>query len=120
MSLMHIEILSPKSLLNRIRTYLSHLRMNRIVYDLDIYTIGAELVPCYLFGNTHLYDLFTGGTFGRNFLKTLSRKIGFALIVFWGTLYVYENSLQLLNLFELLNANLQVDFIFRYRIEYLS
>lgn len=36
---------------------------------------GASLVPCYLFGNTHLLSLWTGGSF-HNFFKKLSRKIG--------------------------------------------
>jgi len=45
---------------------------------------GATLVPCYLFGNTKLLSLWTGGSLGHNFLRNLSRKIGFAFIVFWG------------------------------------
>lgn len=45
---------------------------------------GADLVPCYLFGNTELFTLFTGNKTSHSFLKKLSRKIGFAVIVFWG------------------------------------
>eukprot|EP01036_Dinobryon_divergens_P032140 gene32140-41672_t len=45
---------------------------------------GAELVPCYLFGNTHLYSLWTGGRWAHPVVKMISRKIGVALIVFWG------------------------------------
>lgn len=46
---------------------------------------GADLVPCYLFGNTELLSLWTGGTRSlHNFFCSLSRTIGFALIVFWG------------------------------------
>ena len=45
---------------------------------------GADLVPCYLFGNTSLYSLWTGGPLGHNFLRRLSRKVKFALILFWG------------------------------------
>ena len=44
---------------------------------------GSELIPCYLFGNTQLFSLFSGGPL-RSSLRTLSRKIGFALILFWG------------------------------------
>ena len=36
---------------------------------------GASLVPCYLFGNTHLLSLWTGGRM-HGFFKTLSRKLG--------------------------------------------
>ena len=49
---------------------------------------GSELVPCYVFGNTHLYSLWTGGTWGHSWLKKISRKIGFALIVFWGRFWL--------------------------------
>lgn len=45
---------------------------------------GADILPCYLFGNTHLYDLYTGGVIGHNILQRLSRRLGFALILFWG------------------------------------
>eukprot|EP01032_Pedospumella_encystans_P019864 gene19864-22578_t len=44
---------------------------------------GASLVPCYLFGNTKLFSLFTGGSL-HSFFKRLSRKLGFATIIFWG------------------------------------
>lgn len=44
---------------------------------------GADLVPCYLFGNTELLSLYTGGSW-HDFFCSLSRKIGFATIVFWG------------------------------------
>lgn len=36
---------------------------------------GASLVPCYLFGNTKLFSLWTGGSF-HSFFKRLSRKLG--------------------------------------------
>lgn len=36
---------------------------------------GASLVPCYLFGNTKLFSLWTGGSF-HSFFKSLSRKLG--------------------------------------------
>ncbi len=36
---------------------------------------GASLVPCYLFGNTKLFSLFTGGSL-HSFFKRLSRKLG--------------------------------------------
>jgi 2-acylglycerol O-acyltransferase 2 len=45
---------------------------------------GASLVPCYLFGNTHLYSLWTGTGAVHELLRNLSRKIGAALIIFWG------------------------------------
>lgn len=45
---------------------------------------GADLVPCYLFGNTELLSLWTGGATWHEFFKNLSRKIGFATILFWG------------------------------------
>ena len=44
---------------------------------------GADLVPCYLFGNTELLSLWTGGSW-HDFFCNLSRKIGFATIIFWG------------------------------------
>jgi 1-acyl-sn-glycerol-3-phosphate acyltransferase len=44
---------------------------------------GADVVPCYLFGNTKLYSLYTGGPLA-SINKTLSRAIGFAIILFWG------------------------------------
>ncbi len=48
---------------------------------------GTPLVPCYLFGNTKLLSLFTGGnrnSYISRILSHLSRKVGFALILFWG------------------------------------
>ncbi len=36
---------------------------------------GASLVPCYLFGNTHLLSLYTGGSL-HGFFKNLSRRLG--------------------------------------------
>lgn len=51
-------------------------------------TTGAELVPCYLFGNTRIYSLFTGGKIGHAFFRKLSRKIGFATIIFWGRFFL--------------------------------
>lgn len=36
---------------------------------------GASLVPCYLFGNTQLFSLYTGGSM-HSFFKSLSRKLG--------------------------------------------
>ena len=45
---------------------------------------GAALVPCYLFGNTKLLSLWAGGSVGFELLRTISRKIGFALIFFFG------------------------------------
>jgi hypothetical protein len=44
---------------------------------------GADLVPCYLFGNTELLSLYTGGSW-HDFFCSLSRRIGFATIAFWG------------------------------------
>jgi 2-acylglycerol O-acyltransferase 2 len=44
---------------------------------------GAPLVPCYVFGNTQLYSIWTGGPCRAAFLA-LSRKIGFATVLFWG------------------------------------
>lgn len=37
---------------------------------------GASLVPCYLFGNTKLLSLWTGGPLGHNIFRKLSRSIG--------------------------------------------
>ncbi len=46
---------------------------------------GATMVPCYLFGNTLLYSMFTGGFDSAHcYLRNISRKIGFALCLFWG------------------------------------
>jgi hypothetical protein len=47
---------------------------------------GADLVPCYMFGNTKLLHCWAGDGIpgGRTVLETISRKLGFALIVFYG------------------------------------
>ncbi len=47
---------------------------------------GADLVPCYLFGNTELLGCWAGEGIpqGRNILEKISRKIGFALIIIHG------------------------------------
>ena len=47
---------------------------------------GADLVPCYMFGNTKLLHCWAGDGIpgGRTILEKISRKIGFALIVFHG------------------------------------
>lgn len=47
---------------------------------------GADLVPCYLFGNTDLLGCWAGEGIpqGRNILERISRKVGFALIVIHG------------------------------------
>lgn len=47
---------------------------------------GTPLVPCYLFGNTKLYSMWTGGAGSdmNEYLRTISRKLGFATIMFWG------------------------------------
>lgn len=46
---------------------------------------GAELVPCYLFGNTKLLSCWAGeGLIPRNTLEQISRRLGFALIVIFG------------------------------------
>jgi 1-acyl-sn-glycerol-3-phosphate acyltransferase len=47
---------------------------------------GADLVPCYLFGNTKLLGCWAGEGIpqGRNILERISRKIGFALIIIHG------------------------------------
>ena len=42
---------------------------------------GADLLPCYLFGNTKLLSCYLPG--GR-LLEGLSRKVGFAMILFYG------------------------------------
>lgn len=43
---------------------------------------GADLVPCYLFGNTQLLSLTVPGP--RNWVEQLSRKLGFAIIIISG------------------------------------
>ena len=47
---------------------------------------GADLVPCYLFGNTKLLSCWAGEgiPFGRKILEKISRKLGFALILIHG------------------------------------
>jgi len=47
---------------------------------------GADLVPCYLFGNTDLLGCWAGEGIpqGRNILERISRKVGFALIIVYG------------------------------------
>jgi hypothetical protein len=47
---------------------------------------GADLVPCYLFGNTKLLSCWSGEGIpgGRTVLEKISRKIGFALIIIHG------------------------------------
>ena len=44
----------------------------------------CTLVPCYLFGNTQLLSL----AYGHSSVKDLSRKLGFALITFWGRCFL--------------------------------
>jgi 1-acyl-sn-glycerol-3-phosphate acyltransferase len=47
---------------------------------------GADLIPCYLFGNTKLLSCWSGEGIpnGRKLLEKMSRKVGFALIIFHG------------------------------------
>jgi 1-acyl-sn-glycerol-3-phosphate acyltransferase len=47
---------------------------------------GADLVPCYLFGNTDILHCWAGEGIpgGHKFLEKISRKLGFALILFTG------------------------------------
>jgi 1-acyl-sn-glycerol-3-phosphate acyltransferase len=47
---------------------------------------GADLVPCYMFGNTKLLSCWAGEGIpnGRNILEKVSRKVGFALIILYG------------------------------------
>lgn len=47
---------------------------------------GADLVPCYLFGNTKLLSCWAGEGLpgGRKVLERISRKVGFALILIFG------------------------------------
>jgi 1-acyl-sn-glycerol-3-phosphate acyltransferase len=47
---------------------------------------GADLVPCYIFGNTKLLSCWHGDGIpgAQTLLEKLSRKIGFALILFYG------------------------------------
>lgn len=61
------------------------LRQRKGLIKLAIRT-GADLVPSYLFGNTKLLSCWGGEGIpgGRNFLETLSRRVGFALIIIYG------------------------------------
>lgn len=46
---------------------------------------GADLVPCYMFGNTHALSCWAGeGVGGRSLLESISRKVGFATILIYG------------------------------------
>jgi 1-acyl-sn-glycerol-3-phosphate acyltransferase len=47
---------------------------------------GADLVPCYMFGNTKLLKCWAGDGIpgGRTILEKVSRRVGFALIVLYG------------------------------------
>lgn len=47
---------------------------------------GADIVPCYVFGNTDLLGCWAGEGIphGRTILETISRKLGFALILIHG------------------------------------
>jgi 1-acyl-sn-glycerol-3-phosphate acyltransferase len=49
---------------------------------------GAELVPCYMFGNTKALSCWAGEGIpvGRSILERISRKVGFALIIIYGRL----------------------------------
>lgn len=51
---------------------------------------GTNLVPCYLFGNTKLLHCWAGeGIPGlRCILETISRKVGFALILIYGRFFL--------------------------------
>jgi 1-acyl-sn-glycerol-3-phosphate acyltransferase len=51
---------------------------------------GADLVPCYLFGNTKLLRCWAGEgiPYGRSVLEKLSRKLGFALILVHGRFFL--------------------------------
>lgn len=42
---------------------------------------GAALVPCYLFGNTRLFSLYSGNGWMRKFLRNLSRKLGTSICI---------------------------------------
>lgn len=60
---------------------------------------GSPLVPSYLFGNTKLFSLYAGGENGstlHSFLKNLSRRIGFATIVFWGRFCKFHANIRVL------------------------
>lgn len=46
---------------------------------------GADLVPCYMFGNTRALDCWAGEGIGaRNLLENISRRVGFATILIYG------------------------------------
>ena len=47
---------------------------------------GADLTPCYIFGNTSILSCWTaeGIPGGRSTLQTISRKLGFGLILIFG------------------------------------
>lgn len=49
---------------------------------------GADLVPCYIYGNTKLLSCWHGNGIpgAEKLLEKISRKIGFALILFFGRL----------------------------------
>jgi len=51
---------------------------------------GTNLVPCYLFGNTKLLHCWAGEgvPWLRYVLETISRKLGFALIVIYGRFFL--------------------------------
>lgn len=51
---------------------------------------GADIVPCYLFGNTKLLNCWAGeGIPGARFvLEKISRKLGFALILIYGRFFL--------------------------------
>lgn len=51
---------------------------------------GADVVPCYLFGNTKLLNCWAGeGVPGGTFvLEKISRKLGFALILIYGRFFL--------------------------------
>lgn len=46
---------------------------------------GADVVPCYMYGNTHALSCWAGEGIGaRNLLESISRKVGFATIIIYG------------------------------------
>lgn len=46
---------------------------------------GADICPCYMFGNTHALSCWAGEGVGlRGMLESISRKVGFALIIIYG------------------------------------
>jgi hypothetical protein len=48
---------------------------------------GAELVPCYVFGNTKLLGCWAGEglpLWGQNLMERFSRKVGFATVLIFG------------------------------------